>query len=98
MRRPIFSLPLIAVAMLAPIGLLLGVPFAYGVQVLNERNASLIPWAWAVNGCFSVMGSILTVAISMNFGFNVVLLTALVVYATGFWALRTEVTSSQEMG
>ena len=81
----------IAVALLAPIGLLLGVPFAYGIRVLDERNPSLIPWAWSINGCLSVMGSILTVVISMNLGFRVVLVAAVLVYVIAFGALRSSV-------
>ena len=81
----------VAVALLAPIGLLLGVPFAYGIRVLDERNPSLIPWAWSINGCLSVMGSILTVVISMNLGFRVVLVAAVLVYVIAFGALRSSV-------
>ncbi len=72
------------VLVLAPIGLLLGVPFAYGMRVLSEVNPSLVPWAWAVNACLTVIGSILTVILSMNFGFNVVLVSAIVIYGIAF--------------
>jgi len=94
----LIALPLparIAVAglLLAPISLLLGVPFAYGIRVLHERNAALIPWGWAINGCCSVIGSILSVVISMNFGFNFVLGTAASIYLLGFWALRGELST-----
>jgi hypothetical protein len=77
----------VTVLMLAPLGLLLGVPFAYGLRVANEYDPQLIPWAWAINGCLSVVGSILTVVISMNFGFSVVLWSASVVYVLGFACL-----------
>lgn len=82
------------ILMLAPIGLLLGVPFAYGLRVVGDRNPALLPWAWAINGCLSVVGSILTVIVSMNFGFSVVMLAACVVYLLGFLALRREVQSA----
>lgn len=81
----------LTIALLAPVGLLLGVPFAYGLRVLNERNPALIPWAWAVNGCLSVVGSIVTAILSMNFGFNAVLLLAGGIYLVAFLALRREV-------
>ncbi len=73
--------------LLAPMGFLLGVPFAYGLRVLGERSPSLTAWAWAINGCASVVGSVLTVVISMNFGFRAVLFTAALVYLAGFWTL-----------
>jgi hypothetical protein len=77
----------LAVAILAPISLLLGVPFAYGIRLLNERNPSIIPWAWAVNGCFSVIGSILTVVVSMTIGFAATLAVAVAIYAVAFAAV-----------
>ena len=40
-----------------------------------------VAWAWAVNGFFSVIGSVLTTILSMTFGFRVVMFLALVAYA-----------------
>ena len=71
----------------APLGMLLGIPFAHGLAVVNATHPALTPWAWAINGCASVVGSILTVVISMNFGFRAVLITAAVVYLVAFRAL-----------
>lgn len=87
---PLAARILITVVLLAPAGLLLGIPFAFGLRVLAERSPKLIPWAWAVNGCFSVIGSILTVVISMNTGFNAVLFVGAAVYVAAFAALSRE--------
>ena len=76
-----------AVLVLAPLGVLLGIPFAYGLRVTDELAPSLTPWAWAINGCLSVIGSILSVIVSMNFGFSSVLWLAAGVYLLGFSAL-----------
>ena len=76
--------------LLAPMGFLLGVPFAYGLRVVSEQHPALTPWAWAINGCAGVVGSILTVIVSMNFGFRAVLLTAALVYVVAFVALLRE--------
>ena len=84
---PTFGRIALTVLLLAPMGFLLGVPFAHGLSVVNAHHPSLTPWAWAINGCSSVVGSILTVIISMNFGFRVVLCTAAVVYLVAFAAL-----------
>lgn len=80
---------LITVGFLAPISLLLGVPFAYGIRLLNRFNPTIIPWAWAINACATVVGSILTVIFSMNFGFNFVLITAILIYFVTFLPVRT---------
>jgi hypothetical protein len=77
----------VAVAVIAPIGLLLGVPFAYGLRRLNAYNPTLVPWAWAINGCFSVMGSILTVIVSMTVGFSFTIALAVSIYLLAFAAL-----------
>ena len=84
---PVAARILLAVAILAPLGLLLGIPFAYGLRAASERDVWLGPWAWAINGCASVVGSILSVVLSMNFGFTLVLWTAAIVYVLGFVAL-----------
>ncbi len=77
----------ITVCLLAPIGLLLGVPFAYGIRLINRTNPALVPWAWAVNGCCTVVGAILTIILSMNLGFNLTLSLALLTYLVGFAAI-----------
>jgi hypothetical protein len=78
---------LVCIIILAPVSFLLGIPFSYGIQLLNKVNPSIIPWAWAVNGCMTVVGSILAVILSMNFGFNAVLLLSLLVYFISFLAI-----------
>jgi spermidine synthase len=78
---------LMTAGLLAPIAFLLGVPLAYGIRLLHRINPSLIPWAWAVNACFTVVGSILAAILSMNLGFNAVLIAAVIVYAAAFAAL-----------
>jgi spermidine synthase len=80
---------LASVLLLLPLGLLLGIPFAYGLRVTHEHEPRLTAWAWAVNGCLSVVGSILCVVISMNFGFSAVLWTAAAVYLIGFASLHS---------
>ncbi|HEX2678821.1 MAG TPA: hypothetical protein VHM19_19345 [Polyangiales bacterium] len=81
---------LVAAALsLAPLALALGIPFAYGLRRMHTTHASLVPWAWAINGSFSVIGSVLTVIVSMTFGFYAVLALAACVYVLGFAALLT---------
>jgi hypothetical protein len=74
--------------LLAPIGLLLGMPFAYGIRLLNRFNPDIVPWAWAVNACCTVVGSVLSVILSMNLGFSFVMISALLVYFASFVAIR----------
>jgi hypothetical protein len=71
---------LISILLLAPLGLLMGIPFPMGLRLTAAANPELIPWAWGVNGCFSVIGSIISVMMAMSFGFSFVLWSAAFVY------------------
>jgi hypothetical protein len=71
-----YSLPvkilLIYIAFI-PMGFFMGIPFPNGLILLGEKNDTLIPWAWAINGCFSVLSPILAIMIATAFGFTTVL-------------------------
>jgi hypothetical protein len=74
-----FVLPwriVIAVALVAPLGLLLGMPFPAGLRVIYFEAPALVPWAWGVNGFFTVVGSVLAMMLGMIFGFTTVLVAA----------------------
>ncbi len=77
----------VAALMIAPMAFLLGMPFAHGIGLLRRINPSFVPWAWAVNGSATVVGSVVTVIVSMNFGFHVVLAVAVGIYAVAFLAV-----------
>lgn len=46
---------------LAPLGLLMGMPFPTGLRLCSIQWPSMTPWAWAVNGTTRVLGSVLGV-------------------------------------
>ena len=70
-----------AVALIAPVGILLGMPLPGGMRLVAADRADIIPWGWGINGAFSVVGATLAVFIAMNWGFSATLLTAAAVYA-----------------
>jgi hypothetical protein len=78
---------LIAVALLVPIGVALGIPMPSGLRMLARRAPELVPWAWGMNGALSVLGATLAIFIAMNWGFAVTLLAAAVTYLLGLGAL-----------
>jgi hypothetical protein len=85
-----FSLPFrvaFSVALLAPAGVLLGTFFPLGIRRAAAINPDLIPWAWGINGCASVTGSVLAILLAMGYGFTVVWSIAVVIYALGVSAL-----------
>ena len=75
---------MVSLAVLAPLGLCLGMFMPFGLVVVGRvtRHAEeYVAWSWAVNGFFSVIGSVLTTMLSMTFGFNAVQFGAVAVYA-----------------
>jgi len=71
---------LISVLSLAPLGFLMGVPFPRGIEIIGGLAPDLIPWAWGINGCTSVLASILSAMLAISFGFSRVLVGASVAY------------------
>jgi hypothetical protein len=73
---------------LAPLGFLMGIPFPGGLVWLQDRAPGLIPWAWAVNGCTSVLAAVLAALVALSAGFSWVLGAAALAYAGAWVALR----------
>jgi len=85
-----FALPLrvlIAVLQVAPLGILMGAPFPTGLRIVGEEAAPLVPWAWAVNGFFTVIGSVTAVILGMILGFTAVFVIAAGCYAVALIAI-----------
>jgi hypothetical protein len=70
----------IAVIVLVPIGMVLGVPMPAGIQLLRARAPQMLTWAWGMNGAFSVVGAALAIFIAMNWGFQITFLVASATY------------------
>jgi hypothetical protein len=67
-------------ALVLPVGALLGIYFPTGLQRLKSGREGFVPWAWGVNGIFSVLAPILAVAFSTTWGVDALLLAAVPVY------------------
>ena len=84
LAAPLGGRMLVAVVALAPLGLLMGMPFPKGLALLAQRALSnsdtLIAWAWGVNGAVSVVASILAALLALSFGFSAVLAVGAVCY------------------
>jgi spermidine synthase len=68
-------------------GLLMGMLLPSGMRIIADESPAIAPWAWAVNGGASVLGSVAAVFVSMNFGFTVAFVIGIAVYAGGATAL-----------
>lgn len=70
-----------AVALIAPIGFGLGMCFPLAIRQLSRLHEEAIPWAWGINGAFSVFASALSLVIALNLGLKTMLFTGAVCYA-----------------
>jgi len=71
----------IAVILAATPGIFMGMPFPRGLILLGESERNdIIPVMWGINGTLSVAGSVLSIILSMMFGFNIALLVGAGIY------------------
>ncbi len=79
-----WSLPakaVMTVLLLLPLTFVMGMPLPLGISRLRRTAPDIIPWAWGLNGAASVLGSILTIVIAVNLGFDEALWAAALAYA-----------------
>jgi hypothetical protein len=65
-------------AVVAPVSLALGLPFPLGLSRVG--SGALLPWAWGLNGAFSVVATPLANLIAREAGFSRVMLAAAMLY------------------
>ncbi|MEJ6950307.1 spermine/spermidine synthase domain-containing protein [Natronospora cellulosivora (SeqCode)] len=71
----------VVTALLLPLGFLMGIPFPMVLKKLQKQNhQSWVPYFWGVDGIASVLGSALTITISLQFGFNISFIIGVVLY------------------
>jgi hypothetical protein len=74
----------LSIALIAPLAFAMGIPFPTGLARLaciEGEGEALIPWAWGVNACASVVAAILATLLAIHLGFVVVVATAVLLYA-----------------
>ena len=74
---PTAARALVAAGLLAPLAFCMGMPFPLALRELDEP---LVPWAWGINGCASVVSAALATLLAVDFGFSTVLWIALALY------------------
>jgi hypothetical protein len=82
---PLLSLPLstriaIAFTVILPFAAM-GMPFPLVLRQLGQTRADLLPWAWAINGCASVVAGPLATLLALGAGLPTVLLVASACYS-----------------
>jgi len=62
----------------------MGMPFALGIGRIARGPSALVAWAWGINGYTSVVGSVVTIVLSIAVGFNAVVWIGALVYAVAW--------------
>ena len=76
---PDYGRYLLAFLLLLPPGILMGLPFPVGMRLLL-KNPYQRANAWAVNGCASVLATIIAVQIALGMGLPAILACAVLAY------------------
>ncbi len=76
----------VSVALIAPLATLMGMPFPLYLKKLVDGAEQFVPWAWGINGCASVISATLATFLAIQFGFNLLILTAVFLYLSA-WAV-----------
>ena len=70
----------LSLALIAPLAFFMGMPFPLALARLRANAPDLVPWAWAINGCASVLSAILATLLAMTFGTRTVVFVAAALY------------------
>ena len=92
---PLGARLVIGVGLLAPLGILMGMPFPKGIAWLERASPDLIPWAWGVNGAVSVVASVLAALVALSAGFTVVLVAGAACYGLAVIVISSRSISDQ---
>jgi hypothetical protein len=66
----------------------MGMPFPLGLARVAGGTRLLVPWAWGINACASVVAAIVATLLAIHVGFAAVVLVAVLLYALAAVAYR----------
>jgi SAM-dependent methyltransferase len=71
---PLWGRIAVAIVLIAPLGLAMGMPFPRGLRETGSGSLQAPPFYWGLNGVMSVIGSVTTVFVALIFGFQAAML------------------------
>jgi hypothetical protein len=77
---PLLVRALVTVAVIAPAGFFMGMPFPTGLSLLERMAAPAVRWAWALNAASSVLGSAGAIFFALYLGLRTTLLIGACLY------------------
>jgi hypothetical protein len=83
---PAFAKTLLVIVLVAAISVPLGFPFSLGLVTLKDVPA-FVPWAWSLNGAFSVIATPLANLLALSVGLRTLVLLGAILYTICFISL-----------
>jgi hypothetical protein len=80
MTLPLALRVIVSILLIAPLAFCMGMPFPLGLERVGAEMPGFIPWAWGINGCASVVSAVMASLLAIQFGFTVVIISALLLY------------------
>ncbi len=88
----------VAAALVASVGLFMGIALPLGIRVASESAPQLVPWLWGVNGATSVFASVLAATVALAYGIAACYWTGVACYVLAVMAMSlTRAKSGVEM-
>jgi hypothetical protein len=84
---PIIGRLSVAVISLLPLALIMGIPFAAGLQLVGEHSQNYLALAWSVNGLTTVIGSVLAIVLAILWGYWIVFIASAIAYGLAILAI-----------
>jgi len=78
----------LSLLLIAPLAFFMGMPFPLGLARVAAVRPRLVPWAWGVNGCASVVSALLATILAVHLGFTIVVMVAAGLYLAAAFTLR----------
>jgi hypothetical protein len=86
---PLWGRIVVAILLIAPLGLAMGVPFPRGLRQTGQGSLAPPPFYWGLNGIMSVIGSVTTVFVALMAGFQAAMLMGSACYIIAAVVSRT---------
>ena len=96
LAKPMWARVVLSIVMLGALSFFMGWPFPWGLRSVAKNFPALVPWAWGINACASVVGAVLCKSLAVGLGCQKVMMVACVLYALAILVFQREFDSERE--